>query len=84
MTALKKLFRACDFSTLEVCFTCAPKFCQDCPNTLKKANEDILKDRIVVGVHDNDTRRKLLAHENLTMMDAVRICRSEEAAKTRW
>ena len=81
MTALKELFSACDFSTLEVCSTCAPKLCQDCPNTLKKANEDILRDRIVVGVHDDDTRHKLLAHEKLTLVDAVRICRSEEAAK---
>ena len=81
MTALKELFSACDFLTLEVCSTFAPKFCQDCPNTLKKASENTRRDRIVVGVHDNDTRHKLLAHENLTMMDAVRICRSEEAAK---
>ena len=81
MAALKELFSACDFSTLEVCSKCAPKLCQDCPNTLKKANEDILRDRIVVGVHDDDTRHKLLAHENLTLIDAVRICRSEENAK---
>ena len=64
-----------------MCSTCTPKLCQDCPNTLKKGNEDILRDRIVVGVHDDDTRHQLLAHENLTLMDAVRICRSEEAAK---
>ena len=81
MTALKELFSACEISTQEVCFTCAPKLCQDCPNTLKNANEDILRDRIVVGIHDDDTRHKLLAHEHLTLMDGVRICRSEEAAK---
>ena len=51
------------------------------PEHAEKANEDILRDRIVVGEHDDDTRHKLLAHEKLTLMDAVQICRSEEAAK---
>ena len=80
MTALKELFGACDFSTMEVCSSRAPKLCKYCPDTLNKANEDILRDRIVVGVHEDDTRHKLLAHENLRLMDAV-ICRSEKAAK---
>ena len=40
-----------------------------------------MRDRLVVGIRDDDTRHRLLSTPALTLEDAVRICRAEEAAK---
>ena len=47
---------------------------------LIQAHEEILRDRIVVGLFEDDTRHKLLAEQSLTLEKAVKICRAEEAA----
>ena len=51
------------------------------PEHAEKSKRGHSQGCIVIGVHDDDTRHKLSAHENLALMDAVRICCSEEAAK---
>ena len=48
---------------------------------LLKVNDDILRDRIVVGISDDNTRHKLLAEPHLTMESAVKMCCAEEAAR---
>jgi len=40
----------------------------------------ILHDRIVVGVRDDSTRRKLLQRRNLGLADAIDICKFSEVA----
>ena len=42
--------------------------------------ESMLRDRIVVGLRDDATRRKLLQARNLTLKDAIDISRASEAA----
>ena len=42
--------------------------------------ESILKDRIVMGIHNDTTRRKLLQTRQLTLAVAVDICRASELA----
>ena len=49
-------------------------FCSPCRETL-------LRDRIVIGTHDTEVVQRLLAEKDLTLEDAIRICRSEEAVK---
>ena len=66
---------------MSVCQTCRPRMCADCPKALQKVNDDILRDRVVIGVLDDETRHKLLAQAGLTLDGAIRICRAEEAAK---
>ena len=43
-------------------------------------DESILKDRIVMGIHNDTTRRKLLQTRQLTLAVAVDICRASELA----
>ena len=50
-------------------------FCQNCVNS-------ILRDKIVTGIRDPDTRSELLRARNLTLEDAVRICKTAESAKS--
>ncbi len=40
-----------------------------------------MRDRIIVGLGDEETRHKLLAEPKLQLSDAVRIARAEEAAR---
>ena len=42
--------------------------------------ESILRDRIVMGIRDDATRRKLLQTRKLTLAMAIDICKSSEAA----
>jgi hypothetical protein len=42
--------------------------------------DSILRDRIVVGVRDDATRRKLLQRRKLELADAIDICKSSEVA----
>ena len=43
--------------------------------------EDLIRDRIVLGVAEDSTRKKLIAYGNALNVDAaVRICRSQEVA----
>ncbi|XP_043221209.1 branchpoint-bridging protein-like [Amphibalanus amphitrite] len=48
-------------------------FCDDC-------GESLLRDRVVVGLRDPETVRKLCAIPNLSLTEAVRVCRAEETS----
>ena len=72
-TSPKELFNACDFSDLSLCSNCNACPCSNCPTVLLKVNDDTLRDRIVVGILDDDTRHKLLAEPQLTMESAVKM-----------
>src|ERR1043165_5160471 len=43
------------------------------------AEESTIRDRIVLGIRDDATRKKLLQTRKLTLTQAVDICRSSEA-----
>jgi hypothetical protein len=46
-----------------------------------EAMEDsLIRDRIVVGLRDDATRRKLLAQRDLSLNDAIDVCRASEQA----
>ena len=49
-------------------------------NFCKCLKDSLLRDRIVAGVVSNSTRKKLLQKRDLTLKDAIDICRSDEAA----
>ena len=43
----------------------------------------LIKDRVIVGMHDNATRRKLLSEKGLTLEKCIEIARSYEATRIR-
>ena len=45
--------------------------------------DTLLRDRIVMGIHDNETRKRLLEMKDLTMDRCVDVCRAYEATETR-
>ena len=55
--------------------------CADCPKAFRKVNEDVMRDRIVVGIFDDEVRHKILVQPSLTLETAFKLCRAEEAAK---
>jgi len=74
-TCLKELFHACDFPDTSL-------LCGNCKKTpAASITESLVRDRVVVGIYDDETRHKLLSTHNLQLSDAIRICRAEEAAK---
>ena len=44
-------------------------------------SDSLLRDRIVIGIRDNTVRKTLLQKRNLTLNDAVDVCKAAEAAK---
>ena len=79
-TSLKEIVKACAFSSPSPCDACSRRNCQDCAVSLRPTANEILRDRIVVGVRDDETRHNLLAKKDLTLDEAVDIFRAEEAA----
>ena len=79
-TSLREMFNQCDFHDMSVCSNCTGRMCSACPSALRKVNDDMLRDRIVIGVLEDATRHKLLAVSDLTLAEAIRICRAEEGA----
>ena len=45
--------------------------------------DTLLRDRIVMGIHDNETRKRLLEMKDLTLDRCVDVCRAYEATETR-
>jgi len=78
-TSLNELFKASDFRT-SLCSSCTGKLCNTCRESVRQRHSDMLRDRIVCGVYQDDLRHKLLASSALTLEDAVKLCRAEEAA----
>ena len=54
--------------------------CQTCQQSLQANTDEILRDRIVTGILQDDVRHKLLAMKDLTLATCVDLCRAEEAA----
>ena len=79
-TSLREMFNQCDFHDMSVCSNCTGRMCSACPSALRKVNDDMLRDRIVIGVLEDATRHKLLDVSDLTLAEAIRICRVEEGA----
>ena len=52
-----------------------------CWSSVQRRGQETLRDRLVVGIRDDDTMHRLLSTPALTLEDAVRICRAEETAK---
>ena len=80
LTVLKEMFAACDFGSCSLCATCKRRVCQTCKQGLARVHDDTMRDRIVIGIRDDDTRHKLLAKKDLTLDEAIQTCRAEEAA----
>jgi len=79
-TSLRELFNACNFPDLALCFSCSSATCHECRAVLAKVNDDVLRDRIVVGIRSDETRHKLLAVPDLDLRAVIQLCRAEEAA----
>ncbi|XP_065190755.1 uncharacterized protein LOC135821686 [Sycon ciliatum] len=78
-TSLRESYNACDFPDLSLCTTCSGQICGGCKSILQ-VTHDVLRDRIVVGISNEETRHKLLATPDLTLDAAIKLCRAEEAA----
>ena len=79
-TSLKELYHACNFTNTKLCDDCNTHACRGCKTKLSQQQDEIMRDRLVVGISDDETRHKLLAISDLTLAEAVKICRAEEAA----
>ena len=54
------------------------------PDSGNNSNCDtLLRDRIVMGIHDNETRKRLLEMKDITLDRCVDVCRAYEATETR-
>ncbi|KAL4703686.1 hypothetical protein ACJJTC_005250 [Scirpophaga incertulas] len=42
--------------------------------------DDMLRDRLIVGLRDHDTKKELLKNANFTLQDTINICKSAELA----
>ena len=58
---------------IQLCKTC--EFC-DC------LRDELVRDRIVVGIRKDATRKRLLAKKKLTLKAAIDICRSDESTES--
>ena len=79
-TSLKEIVKACAFASPSLCDACSCRNCQDWAVSMRQTANEILRDRIVVKVRDDETRHKLLSKKDLTLDNAVDICGVEEAA----
>ena len=70
--------RVQDGETIEQYATALRTLCQTC-NFCSFLQDLLLRDRIVTGVRDELEREKLLPEQNLTLAQALDICRSNEA-----
>ena len=59
--------------------TCLRDLSQDC-GFCNSCRDSLIRDRIVVGICDSTVIRRLCAIQNLTLDEAIQICRSEECA----
>jgi len=45
--------------------------------------DSLIRDRIIIGIRDDPTRRRLLQQKNVTLTDAVDACKASEATSKR-
>ena len=79
-TSLHELSKACDFTDTTLCSDCSGRVCGDCHQALTNRKAETMRDVLVIGIKDDETRHKLLARSSLTLDEAIKICRAEEAA----
>ena len=81
-TSLKELYKASTFKDHSLCHACQDKIasCSVCQGDFHSHEEETLRDRIVTGIRNDETRHKLLAEFKLTLQRAIEICRAEETA----
>ena len=78
-------FERCNFKmrvqqegeTLDVYVTALKARAKTC--NFRQLQDDLLQDRIVIGVKDNATRKKLLNMRNLTQKECIDMCRTHES-----
>ncbi len=49
----------------------------------KDLNDSLIRDRIVMGIHNKETRKQLLAVKKLTLADSIDMCKAAEATAHR-
>ena len=49
----------------------------------EQLEDSLIRDRIIVGIRDEPTRRRLLQQKKLTLADAVDACKATEATSRR-
>ena len=83
-TTLGELHNACAFGTDQLCANCSVVIgeCDKCRTWIKNKSSEIMRDRLIVGTRDSETRHKLLSESQLSLEKAVQICRAEEAARS--
>lgn len=64
------------FDDYYMCLQEIASFCNFCENCI----DDQYRDRIITGIHDEETVRELLTEKDLTLDKAVSICRARENA----
>lgn len=78
---LRKPYKSCDFPTVSLCPPCQGRCCSSSKDQVTQVRDETLRDRIIIGVADDETRHKLLAESKLALEQAIKIYRAEEAAQ---
>ena len=63
------------------CHVSTRSFREDCRETRNCLRDSLIRDRLVIGINDNATQKKLLQDRKLTLTKAIDICRSSETTK---
>ena len=66
-----------DFDTFLARLRSLEKVCN-----FEELKDRMLRNRLVLGIQNNDTRRKLLASTEQTLESVIKLCKSEERATT--
>jgi len=79
-SALKEIHNACDFPADAFCATCtnALQSCITCKKTLERLQDEVMRDKLITGISDEETRHRLLSTPKLTLEQTIHICRSSE------
>ena len=75
-TTLGELHKACEFDADRLCTECAAviRQCEQCHNWSQRNSAEIMRNRLVVGTRDPETKHRLLSQANLKLEQAVQIC----------
>jgi hypothetical protein len=69
-----------DEESIDKYVTTLRKLAQTC-NFCACLHDSLIRDRLVLGINDNATKKKLLQDRKLTLSKAIDICRSNETMK---
>ncbi|XP_049886661.1 uncharacterized protein LOC126381184 [Pectinophora gossypiella] len=70
-----------DEESFDIYFAEISKLVQQCEYRDKEMTEEMLRDKIVFGVKNIKVKKELLRRENLTLHEAVNICKASEATE---